>query len=647
MAGGPRLRLDLLGARVREAAEALAAGEALEGASTLADGTAPPRFDERLGGVATAFGLDGLDHALLALCLLPELSPRYGRLYGVLHDDLARPLASPGLLARLLAPDGVPLTEVVRRLGTGAPLVRRGVLALEQPEHALPVVDRTVKVADAVVGRVLEGDLRDARFERAVRRVAPPEGPLGREAVVAQLRALLAEDSRLPLLCVGPDAAELLARALGRELLLLDVHAAADAGLVREASVVAHLDGATPCFDGLEAVEPPARAALARALDALPWRALLLGPRREVAATLEDRAALVVEAPAPSLADREAAWAAASGAPDVRDVAAKFRLSVGQIRDAAEAARLAARADGGAPPAAEHLDHGARAASAARLSELAHRLDGDAPWSRLVLPARQLRVLRSISAYLRHRDVVLTAWGYGDAVARRLGLTALFAGESGTGKTFAAQVVAADLGLELFRVDLSTTVSKYVGETEKNLDRVFAAAAGSNAILFFDEADALFGKRSGVSDAHDRYANIEVAYLLQRMEGYEGAVVLATNLRGNIDEAFLRRLDVTVDFPFPEAADRRRIWELVLPAAAPRRDDLDLDFLASRFKLSGGAIRNCSVAAAFLAAEEGEPIGMGHLVRAVALEYGKLGRLTLESDFERFHALVRDGVPAL
>ena len=178
----------------------------------------------------------------------------------------------------------------------------------------------------------------------------------------------------------------------------------------------------------------------------------------------------------------------------------------------------------------------------------------------------------------------------------------------------AAQVLAAELGLDLFRVDLATVVSKYIGETEKNLERIFAAADGSNAILFFDEADALFGKRSEVSDSHDRYANIEVAYLLQRMEAYPGAVILATNFRRNIDDAFIRRLDFVVDFPFPEAADRRRIWSLLLPREAPVADDIDLDFLATQFKLSGGAIRNCSLAAAFQAADEDAGIHMRHLV---------------------------------
>ena len=333
---------------------------------------------------------------------------------------------------------------------------------------------------------------------------------------------------------------------------------------------------------------------------------------------------------------------AASAAVDgAADVAAKFRLSIEQILAAAEVSRVAARTRGLDTPEPADLDLGARHASSSRLGDLAARLSPGYSFDDLVLPERQRDLLRSISAYLRHRDRVLSEWGYERTVARTQGLKVLFAGESGTGKTMAAQVLAAELGLDLFRVDLATIVSKYIGETEKNLERIFTAADGSNAILFFDEADALFGKRSEVSDSHDRYANIEVAYLLQRMELYPGAVILATNFRRNIDDAFIRRLDFVVDFPFPEAEDRKKIWRLVLPQAAPVADDIDLDFLATQFKLSGGAIRNCSLAAAFRAADENAEISMRHLVRAVAQEYGKQGRLTLEADFERFHGIVR------
>ena len=332
-----------------------------------------------------------------------------------------------------------------------------------------------------------------------------------------------------------------------------------------------------------------------RAIERRGERVVVCAPHRNAALALGDRTFLLVEAAPPSFAERATAWSQASGTDDTRDVAAKFRLSIGQILEAAEVAKLAAAARGAQIPEPAELDLGARQASSSRLGELATRIPPGFTWDDLVVPDRQRELLGSISAYLRHRDRVLSEWGYEKTVARTQGLKVLFAGESGTGKTMSAQVLAAELGLELFRVDLATIVSKYIGETEKNLDRIFNAAEGSNAILFFDEADALFGKRSEISDSHDRYANIEVAYLLQKMEGYPGAVILATNYRRNIDDAFVRRLDFVIDYPFPEAEDRERIWALVLPETAPLAADIDLKFLATNFKLSGGAIKNCSL----------------------------------------------------
>jgi SpoVK/Ycf46/Vps4 family AAA+-type ATPase len=202
-----------------------------------------------------------------------------------------------------------------------------------------------------------------------------------------------------------------------------------------------------------------------------------------------------------------------------------------------------------------------------------------------------------------------------------------------------AEVVAGELALDLYVVDLATVVDKYVGETEKNLERIFAAAAGVNGVLLFDEADAVFGKRSEVRDAHDRYANVESAYLLQRMETFDGLAILATNLRANIDEAFTRRLDVVVDFPLPDERRRLALWQRCL-GPLPRADDLDLAFCAAAFELAGGGIRSAAVTAAYLAAEAGGPVTMAHLVTAVQREYRKLGRLCLEHEFGRYYGLL-------
>jgi SpoVK/Ycf46/Vps4 family AAA+-type ATPase len=231
-----------------------------------------------------------------------------------------------------------------------------------------------------------------------------------------------------------------------------------------------------------------------------------------------------------------------------------------------------------------------------------------------------------------HRQRVLGDWGFDRKLSLGKGVNALFAGPSGTGKTMAAEIIANELGLDLYKINLAGVVSKYIGETEKNLDRIFTAAENANAILFFDEADALFGKRSEVRDSHDRYANIEISYLLQKMEQYEGIAILATNLRQNLDDAFVRRLAFTIHFPFPNETQRREIWTKTWPAAVPLGSDVDLDFLATQFKLSGGNIKNIALASAFLAAADGGVVSMEHLCHATQREYQKLGKVLSDAE---------------
>jgi adenylate kinase family enzyme len=595
-----------------------------------------------LATAAERLGLDALDAAVLAVCAAPELHPRYGRLYAYLQDDVTRRLPSPRLVAGLLSGDGVDARDVLACFAPDARLTAVGAIRMLTPDPATPLADRPVKLADRLAAFLLGAGkgMLEAGAPVTIRR-APADGPMsGREGAIEEVARSLRTDTRLPLVVCGPDAAAVVEAAAGMPLVLLDVRDLARAEALADAQLACALEHALLCFDGLGDLKPTERARLIEQIEGRHERSVLLGRTRAEAQALSEHTVLLVDVPFPSFAERRETWERLAGV-GATDVAAKFRLSVEQIRAAAEVSRVAAEARGLDAPASADLDLGARHASSSRLGDLAVRLSPAYGWEDLVVPERQRDLLHSISACLRHRDRVLSEWGYERTVARTQGLKVLFAGESGTGKTMAAQVLAAELGLDLFRVDLATVVSKYIGETEKNLERIFAAADGSNAILFFDEADALFGKRSEVSDSHDRYANIEVAYLLQRMEAYPGAVILATNFKRNIDDAFLRRLDFVVDFPFPEAEDRKRIWRLVLPNEAPVGGDLDLDFLATQFKLSGGAIRNCSLAAAFRAADEGGAIGMAHLVRAVAQEYGKQGRLTLEADFERFHQLVR------
>ena len=645
-----------LDARVRTAVERAASGDPNPGdplrglyisddqALSLAADLQAQDVDARLADAAARLGLDALDTAVLGLCAAPELHPRYGRLFAYLQDDVTRRLASPRLLGELLSGDGVTPADVLACFASTSPLRRRGAIRLVEGDGTTPLGDRAAKLADPLAAFLLGlGAPLDPLSGGRLRRHALTAERPGREPTVAEIRALLSAPSQLPLVVAGADAEALVSHAAGRPLLLCNVRELHKPEVIADAMLCCALEGRLLCGDNLDRLEPAERTQLLRALDEHPERLVLLAPNRAGELTLGDRTVLLVDVPMPDVNERQAAWSEATHAGDTADVSAKFRLSLAQIAEAAEVATITAHTRGDELPVPADLDLGARHASSSRLGELAARLTPRYRWSDLVLPDRQRETLGSISAYLRHRDRVLTEWGYEKTVARTQGLKVLFAGESGTGKTMAAEVLAAELGLELFRVDLATIVSKYIGETEKNLDRIFEAAIGSNAILFFDEADALFGKRSEVSDAHDRYANIEVAYLLQKMEGYPGAVILATNFRQNIDDAFVRRLDFVIDFPFPEPEDRKLIWRLLLPQEAPLADDVDLDFLATQFKLSGGAIRNCSLGAAFQAADEGTDITMRHLVRAVAQEFGKQGRLTLETDFERFHELIRPG----
>jgi SpoVK/Ycf46/Vps4 family AAA+-type ATPase len=271
-----------------------------------------------------------------------------------------------------------------------------------------------------------------------------------------------------------------------------------------------------------------------------------------------------------------------------------------------------------------------RAQARPALANLAQRIEPRATWADLVLPASKVETLHHIAVQVRQRHTVYDEWGFAASSARGLGISALFWGPSGTGKTMAAEVLASELRLDLYRIDLSSVVSKYIGETEKNLARVFDAAEASGAVLLFDEADALFGKRSEVKDSHDRYANIEVSYLLQRMEAYRGLAILTTNQKTALDPAFLRRLRFVVQFPFPDAEEREAIWRRAFPDHAPVAD-IDCAKLA-RLHATGGSIRNIALNAAFLAAEAGEPIGMRHLLDAARGEAGKRERVLTEGE---------------
>jgi len=336
----------------------------------------------------------------------------------------------------------------------------------------------------------------------------------------------------------------------------------------------------------------------------------------------------------PDVGDRQQLWTASLGPAAMRtagdgvaQAASHFRIGSGALQDIV---RSVQQADGDAPCTGTAVWRTCRQQGRRGLDALAQRVSATADWDDLVLPEAQLSILRQIAAHLRQRQTVIDQWGFGAQGSRGLGIASLFAGESGTGKTLAAEVLANTLQLDLYRIDLSAVVSKYIGETEKNLRKVFDAAENCGAILLFDEADALFGKRTEVRDSHDRYANIEVSYLLQRMEAYRGLAILTTNLKASLDSAFTRRLRFVVQFPFPDYDQRVALWKRAFPATAPTAD-LDFSRLG-RLSVTGGSIRNIALTAAFLAADSGEAIGMEHILHAAHGDAAKRERALTDAE---------------
>jgi hypothetical protein len=593
----------------------------------------------RLRELARAFGLVPADVELLLVALAPDLDPRFERLYGYLHDDVSRRRASVGLALELggRGAGGVPDRD---RLGPLAPLITGNLLLVEDPDR--PSLTRSLRVPDRVTAHLLGDDAPDPVVDALLTTTIAVEAP----EVDAVARGL---EAGLPLVYLeeraGASGRSLACTALarsGRGAVALDLTrlAAADdpASIAAAASREARLRGAGLVVGPVESLVERGAAAV-RAFAELPGPVILVGGRAWDPVWSRE-SPLVLDAPVPDVDARHELWIRSlnGDAPEGFDPAVAtiaFRLAPEQIDRAARAARRSAMA-AGRPMTAEDVSAGSRAQNAAGLERLARRIVPSVGWEDLVLPPVVEQQLRELVARARHRERVVGEWRMGTKGARGLGITALFCGDSGVGKTMSAEVLAGDLGFDVYVIDLSTVVDKYIGETEKNLDRIFTEADRVNGVLLFDEADALFGKRSEVKDARDRYANVEVAYLLQRMERFDGMAILTTNLRSNVDEAFVRRLDAIVDFPMPEEEHRLKLWTRNLGSDLPVAADIDVPFLARRFKISGGNIRNVCVTAAYLAAADDRPVGMADLVRATEREYRKLGRLMVEAEFGEY-----------
>lgn len=609
----------------------------------------------RLRHVASSFDLTADDVDILLLCAASSIDRRYERLFGYLQDDITKRDASVYLIINLLGQTLEQRQRIQARLVADAPLRRYALIHPYSEQPNQPFI-RQMLQSDNRLTSYLQGIDTIPRSWQSFLRVYDDPITLDDLVIDADTRDSIRHLSQ------NRDAffyfsgtygsgkrstAQAIAYELGRPMVEVDLEALQQSNRPRDVALYELLTVATREAILRKAVLFVSRWEKILDEDKRPphslWQSILEHPYPAIVSARETweafgthrhRPMLRLNFDIPDYQSRLQHWRYYLEGTniDAAELAYKFKLTGGQIRDAINTAFDLAAWRGDPVPTLADLYAGSRAQSNRNLSELAIKITPRYDWERIILPPDPLQQLREIADRLKQAIRVYEEWGFDGGIANARGMTVLFAGQSGTGKTMAAEVIARELGLEIFKIDLSSVVSKYIGETEKNLATIFDEAAQSNAILFFDEADALFGKRTEVNDSHDRYANIEVGYLLQRLETYDGIGILATNLRQNIDEAFTRRMDFLVDFPFPEPEYRQRIWEVSFPAQAPLGMDVDFNLLADRFRLSGGNIRNAAIAAAFFAAsDESSTIDMRHIFQAIRREYQKMGKL-LESD---------------
>lgn len=612
---------------------------------------------QRLLWLKRVYGLTDLDLGIILVSLAPEIDLRYERLYAYLHDDVTKRRPSIDLALNILCASAGEKLQQRERFASDAPLVRHRLIEVFADPHHLnpPLLAHFIRLDEQVVRFLLLDDSLDSRLTSFSELTAPlpseESAPLA-EDLQQQLNALAAsEESLLRLYFHGPahcgqaEAAGLLAETQHRRILNADLQRLSTTLATTSADVLmvlvreAWFRGALLYLRGLDATKESAPPnyldTLWRALKELPVHCVIEGSEGWIPASEKPLGVATLSFAYPDVTQRRQWWQRCLQrnefeieADTLATLAQRYRMTYHQIEDAAAVAASSAKAallkaaNSGSEDfaLAQTLFAASRGECGHDLAKLAKKIEPRATWDDLVLPDDTIAQLRELCDRYNYRDKVLNEWGFARKLSYGLGINALFSGGSGTGKTMAAEVIANALGLDIYRIDLAQVVSKYIGETEKNLDRVFTAAANANTILFFDEADALFGKRSEVKDAHDRYANLEISYLLQMFEQYEGIAILATNLSDNLDQAFARRLAFSIHFPFPDEAARLRIWERAWPTAATLEKSLDFNALAQGLRISGASIKSIALRASFLAAASLARVNACHVLASIRRE---------------------------
>lgn len=620
----------------------------------------------------TPFELD-----TLLICLALELNLKYEKLYAYLQDDVTKKYPGVNLILDLLCSTHEERINARTYFCPQAPLLKYHLIKFTDDTQQKPLLSRCLKLDDGIVNFLFGFNFLDSRLDSFAKIINPEKdwsAVVMNDVLKERLIQLSKEHfekkirNRLIFYFCGPYGAgkKLIAEALcqdlklpliianTRELLNTEINFEKATRLLFRETLLQPAAVYLDHFDSLITDNPKDihyRNILIKAMEEFSLVTFLAGEKPwNPPTTLKKHTFVKIEFPIPTYPLRKRLWKFSldgqypvSPKANIEGLANKFRFTGGQIYDAiADARNLAmmrCSKDKGRITM-EDLHQSCRVQSNQKLSEMAQKIIPHYSWADIVLPSDKLLQLKEICNYIKYRQMVYANWGFDRKFSLGKGLNILFSGPSGTGKTMAAEIIAHKLKLDLYKIDLSCVVSKYIGETEKNLSKIFKEAETSNAILFFDEADALFGKRSEVRDSHDRYANIEINYLLQKMEEHEGIVILASNLRKNIDDAFTRRIHFLVDFPFPDEEYRFKIWQNIFPKETPKSEDIDLEFLAKRLKISGGNIKNIALNAAFLAAENSKKVDIKHIIQATKREFQKMGRLCVQSDFEKYYDLV-------
>ena len=596
----------------------------------------------RIADFRKAFALDGDDMDLVLLALAPEISAGYGKIFAYLNDNLNQAYLTVDLATRVLRQERRQRLSLQARLLQGSPLIKNRLLLLNPPDGMDTHTSRRVHPAGNLLRWLLKPEnvaMADGSY--AIDTNLQPFIPRQSIDRLKQLQKSL--NTAITVAIVGGTSgvregvAMEIARQSKRPLVRVDIERSKKYleqpyDLVRDL----RLDGSVAYLVNVPDVseEPVLRMKmmnLGTAMSGMPYVVCVGGNDRKAVALMlgNERPNVTVPVGRSTSEERIGAWYRSLEKRDwdvdkAVQIADRFHSVAGTtVERVLDHARAEA---GGEEPDIETIWAACREASRPEFSGLAQRIVPRYTWTDLILPDKILHQLKHIENFLAQQETVFFHWGANKVRARGFGIKALFSGGPGTGKTMCAEVIAGSLGYDLFKVDLSAVISRWVGETEKNLKEIFDAAEGGNSVILFDEADALFGSRGEVKQAQDRFANQEVSFLLQRLEVFEGCAVLTTNLQENIDEAFLRRFGAVVEFPLPSPRERERLWERAFPPGAPRADDLDLEHLAKQFKLAGGAIINSAINAMVVAAQDGQPIGMKHAIESIARELYKNGK---------------------